>query len=148
VFTTAIESADAYRTSQGSPTAWLFGIAQNVVASRRRRVGRERRASARLRGRELLDADDFARIDDRLAAEADSRRLYEAMDHLPEGQRAVLELVALDGLSLAEAAAALSIRPVSARVRFHRARRRLTDQLAAGTSEELSSVLNPKGTPS
>jgi len=148
VFIAAIESADSYRTDRGSPTAWLFGIAQNVVAAKLRRTGRERRATALIRGRQLLDADDFARIDDRLAAEAQRRRLYEAMDQLSDGQRAVLELVALDDLSLAQAAAALGIRPVSARVRFYRARRRLSDQLAAASTEDVSPLLNPKETPS
>jgi RNA polymerase sigma-70 factor (ECF subfamily) len=44
---------------------------------------------------------------------------------LPDGERAVLELVSVDGFTVAEAAAALGIRPVTARVRLHRARRAL-----------------------
>jgi DNA-directed RNA polymerase specialized sigma24 family protein len=44
---------------------------------------------------------------------------------LPEGERAVLELVSVDGLTVAEAAAALNIRQVTARVRLHRARQAL-----------------------
>jgi RNA polymerase sigma-70 factor (ECF subfamily) len=55
------------------------------------------------------------------------------MERLPDGERAVLELVALDELSLAEAAAAVGIRPVAARVRLHRARRKLRDELGAAT---------------
>ncbi|MGH2930253.1 MAG: RNA polymerase sigma factor, partial [Solirubrobacteraceae bacterium] len=125
VFVAAIESAETYRAGRGAPVAWLFGIAQLTVASRLRRDGRERQATTRLRGRELLDVDDVARIDDRLAAEQQSRRLYCAMGQLPAGERAVLELVALDELSLADAARALQILPVTARVRFYRARRRL-----------------------
>jgi len=41
----------------------------------------------------------------------------------------VLELVALDGLSAGEAGQALGIGAVAARVRLHRARRRLQSQL-------------------
>lgn len=89
VFVAAIESAETYRPHQGAPIAWLYGIAQIVVSSRARRDGRERRATARVLGRELLDVDDFARIDDRLAAEQQTRRLYEAMNGLPDGERAV-----------------------------------------------------------
>lgn len=85
----------------------------------------------------MLDPDDITRINDRLAAEAQSRRLYTAMDRLPEGERAVLELVAVDELSLAEAAVALGIRPVTARVRFHRARRRMAGPLSGSVAEEL-----------
>jgi RNA polymerase sigma-70 factor (ECF subfamily) len=44
---------------------------------------------------------------------------------LPEGERAVLELVSVDGFTVAEAAAALNIRQVTARVRLHRARQAL-----------------------
>ena len=142
VFLAAIESAETYDPGRGAPRAWLFGIAQAVVASRLRRTGREFRANSRFRGRELLDPDDITRIDDRLAAEAQSRKLYTAMDRLPEGERAVLELVAVDELSLAEAAVALAIRPVTARVRFHRARRRMADQLSGSIAEELFPLLS------
>jgi len=73
-------------------------------------------------GRRLLDPDDVARMQDRIDAEARSRELYSALAALPEGERAVFELVALDDLSPAEAAKALGIRGVTARVRMHRAR--------------------------
>lgn len=63
--------------------------------------------------------------------------VFGVLDRLPDGERAVLELVAVDELSLAEAAVALDIRPVTARVRFHRARRRMADQLSGSVAEEL-----------
>jgi RNA polymerase sigma-70 factor (ECF subfamily) len=140
VFVAAIESAANYQPARGAPTAWLFGIAQFVVAGRLRRDGRERRANARVRGRALLRDDDIARIDERLAAAEQSRRLFGAMDRLPPSERAVLELVALDGLSLAEVAVALAVRPVTARVRLYRARRRMAAELA-GQSTDLSLIL-------
>ena len=49
--------------------------------------------------------------------------------HFRTTQRAVVELVAVDGLSLTEAAQALGISAGSARVRYHRARARLQDVL-------------------
>jgi hypothetical protein len=48
--------------------------------------------------------------------------MHEELRALPESERAVLELVSVDGLTVAEAAAALNIKPVAARVRLHRAR--------------------------
>ena len=129
VFVAAIEFAASYRPAKGAPTAWVFGIARFVVAGRLRRDGRERRANARPRGRELLHGDDIARIDDRLAAAENRRRLFGAMDRLAPSERAVLELVALDDLSLAEMAVALATRPVTARVRLYRARRRMAADL-------------------
>jgi len=130
IFLAAIASADAYRPRRGTPVAWLFGIARNVVADDRRRRARERRANGEIVGRRLLDDDDVARIEARLDAAARARALYVALDALPESERAVLELVAVDDLPVAQAAAALGIRPVTARVRLHRARRALRAQLA------------------
>lgn len=128
-FLAAIDSAPRYRPRKGPPKAWLYGIARVLVANERRRRGRERAGEARLRGSALLDEEDAARLDARLDAAARSRALYAAMDRLPEAERAVLELVALDELTVAEAAAAAGVRPVTARVRLHRARRRLRADL-------------------
>jgi len=125
VFVAAIESAGSYAPERGTRTAWLFGIARNVVAQEHRRNARELRASARIRGRELLDDDDLAAMNERIDAEAGARGLYRQMAALTATERSVLELVALDGLTVGEAARVLSIGPVAARVRLHRARRAL-----------------------
>jgi RNA polymerase sigma factor (sigma-70 family) len=137
VFLAAVDSAHRYRPRRGTPKAWLYGIARIVVANDRRQRGRQRVGEERLRGRALLDEDDAARMDARIDAAAHSRQLYAAMDRLPEAERAVLELVALDELTVAEAAVAAGVRPVTARVRLHRARRKLRAELdrAAATPE-------------
>lgn len=129
VFVAVIESSGSYRRSRGEPVAWLFGIARNVVADEHRRRAKELRAAARIRGRELLDEDDLAALHERIDRESAARALYRELTDLPGGERAVLELVALDGLSVAEAAAALRITAVAARVRLHRARRRMRSRL-------------------
>lgn len=129
VFLAAIAAAGSYAPRRGVPAAWLFGIARNVVSSEHRRAGRERRAQAEVAGRRLLDSDDIARMQDRIDAAARTRELYAALHDLPEGERAVFELSALDGLTPAQAARVLGIRPVTARVRLHRARARLHGQL-------------------
>ncbi|WP_326560309.1 RNA polymerase sigma factor [Micromonospora sp. NBC_01796] len=123
VFLAVIHSAAGYRADRGSPLGWLFGVARNVIAAERRRSLRQHQASGRVAGRRLLDPDDIARIEERIDAEAVARRTYEALGGLPEQTRALLELVAVDGLSVAEAAQALGISPIAARVRLHRARR-------------------------
>ncbi len=129
VFLAAIDAAPSYRSTRGEPRAWLFGIARNVVASDFRRADRERRAHARINARELLEADDVARMQERIDAAARSRELYQALAALPEGERAVFELTALDELTPREAAATLGINPVAARVRLHRARAALRAEL-------------------
>jgi RNA polymerase sigma-70 factor (ECF subfamily) len=125
VFLEAIESAAGYRSDLGPPRAWLFGVARNVLAMHVRRGIREARAVGRIQGRRLLDPDSVQRIVERIDAERDARELLVALDDLEDGLRAVVELVAVDGLTPAEAAAALGLTPVAVRVRLHRARRRL-----------------------
>jgi RNA polymerase sigma factor (sigma-70 family) len=136
VFLAVIEAAADYRGSFGGPRTWLFGIARNVIAAEFRRSARQRRAEDLIAGRRLLDADDVDRLVAKIDALRQVRELHEELRALPDGERAVLELVAVDGLSVAEAAVALGIRPVAARVRLHRARRALrstTFQLAVET---------------
>jgi len=135
IFLAAIESAHRYRPRSGSPKAWLYGIARVLVANDRRRQGRERAREEKFSGSVLLDEEDAARMDARIDAAARSRSLYTAMDRLPEAERAVLELVALDELTVVEAAAAAGVRPVTARVRLHRARRKLRAELEAASTE-------------
>ncbi|MEV0718207.1 sigma-70 family RNA polymerase sigma factor [Asanoa sp. NPDC050611] len=130
VFLAAIESARGYRPERGSEVGWLFGVARNVIAAEQRRWHRHRRAAAEVAGRRVLDADDLARIEERIDAEAVARRTYEAVRGLPDDTRALLELVAVDGLSTAEAAQVLGITAVAARVRLHRARRAVRLSLA------------------
>ena len=136
IFLAAIDSAHRYRPRSGTPKAWLYGIARALVANDRRRRGRERAREERFRGGALLDEEDAARMDARIDAAAQSRCLYAAMDRLPEAERAVLELVAIDELSVAEAAAAVGVRAGTARVRLYRARRKLRSDLEAAANQQ------------
>jgi RNA polymerase sigma factor (sigma-70 family) len=125
VFVELFETAGRYRPDRGSAVGWLYGVARNVVAEHRRRASREAGVIAKLSGRALVDADAYADLEARIDAEATARRLYEAMRALSERERAVLELVALEQMAVAEAAAVLGIRAGTARARLARARRRL-----------------------
>jgi RNA polymerase sigma-70 factor (ECF subfamily) len=135
IFLAVLDSAHTYRPRLGSETAWLYGIARNVVSSERRRVARETERDLRISGRRLLEADDIVRIEDRLDAESPGRRVLAALARLPEGERAVMELIAVDQLTVTEAAAALGIRQVTARVRLHRARKALREETDSKTSQ-------------
>jgi RNA polymerase sigma-70 factor (ECF subfamily) len=146
IFLAAINSASTYDRRLGPPQAWLYGIARVTVAADRRRRGRERAGFERVRGSALIGDDDIAAMDARIDAEARSRELYAAMDRLAEGERAVLELVVLDGLSVTEAAATTRVRPVTARVRLHRARRKLRAELEGLTPSAQPDVINPHRT--
>ncbi|MCO5967824.1 RNA polymerase sigma factor [Actinoallomurus soli] len=132
VFLAAIEGSDGYRRRLGSESAWLVGIAHNVLAAERRRAARQLDKTLRAAGRRVLDGDDITRLEERIDAERAGRRLLTELDRLPAGLRAVIELVDMDGLTVTEAAAALRIRPGTARVRLHRARRILRDHPGVG----------------
>lgn len=123
IFLAAIDGVRSYRPDRGRPIAWLYGIARNVVSAEARRRARDLRAVRRIAGRRLLDADSVTRTEERLDAERETRRLYDALAALPARDRALMELVAVDGLPVNEAAAVLGVKPGTARVRLHRSRR-------------------------
>ncbi|GAA2759073.1 RNA polymerase sigma factor [Actinopolymorpha rutila] len=129
IFVAVIESATSYRAGLGPPRAWVFGIARNVVAMEHRRSARYASAVGRLEGRRVLEADALERAMERIDAAQNARRLHGQLQELAPGLRAVFELVSIDGLSVADAAAVLKISPGNARVRLHRARRQLARSL-------------------
>jgi RNA polymerase sigma-70 factor (ECF subfamily) len=144
IFLAAITSAHTYDRRLGPPQAWLFGIARITVAADGRSRGRERAGLERVRGSALIGDDDIAAMDARLDAEARSREIYAAIERLTEGERAVLELVVLDGLSVSEAAKAAGVSPVTARVRLHRARRKLRAELEGAAPSARPEAVNPR----
>jgi RNA polymerase sigma-70 factor (ECF subfamily) len=125
VFLEVLGSAGGFDPRRGGAVSWLYGLAGNVAAGMYRQQARLRDVEQRLAGRTLLDVDDYTRVEERIDAATALRRVYEAMQQLDDADRRLLELVAVDGLSTAEAAEALNVTPVAARVRLVRARRRL-----------------------
>lgn len=129
VFLGAIDSASKYRPDRGSPADWLLGVARNVVAAEFRRQGRHQDLVRRMAGRRLLDQDSLTQMEERIDAERESRELYAALAKLSKRDRALMELVALDGLTVTEAAAVLGVKPGTARVRLHRSRHLIQSHL-------------------
>ncbi|MFD0690110.1 RNA polymerase sigma factor [Actinomadura fibrosa] len=66
-------------------------------------------------GRRLLDADDIGHFEERIDAAEGARRVHMEMAALHAGERAVLELIAVDGLTVTEAAAAEQTQPTAPR---------------------------------
>ncbi|MEV4112753.1 RNA polymerase sigma factor [Nonomuraea sp. NPDC049695] len=127
VFLAVMESAHTYRPRRGSEVAWLYGVARNTLSAERRRTLQDSQLTDRVSRRRPLDTDDIARLEERIDAERPARRAFQAMAELPEGERAVLELIVLDQLTVTEAASTLGIRSGTAMVRLHRARRTLKE---------------------
>jgi RNA polymerase sigma factor (sigma-70 family) len=108
------------------PLPWLLGTARHVLANHAR--GHSRRV----------------RLLDRLAAEPRAPstpaptggKLWAALASLSERDRELLLLMAWEGLEPQHAAQVLGVRPNTLAVRFHRARRRLSNALEALEAEE------------
>jgi RNA polymerase sigma-70 factor, ECF subfamily len=94
---------------------WLLGVARRVLANQRRAAGR-RLALAQ-------------RVAQERAAEPERGPILEALERLSESDRELLLLMAWDGLSTGEAAAALGCSRAAVKVRLHRARHRLRVEL-------------------
>ena len=91
---------------------WLYGVARRVLANQRRATNRRTALVHRL-GTSPQPGT------------ADDSPLLEALARLAETDREILLLVAWEGLSNEEAALVLGCRAATARMRLHRARRRL-----------------------
>lgn len=99
--------------------AWLVGIVLNVARmALRRRVAYDR-ALARVAAAPVALADE----------PDDSSRVRDALAVLPSHERDVVVLHYVDGLACDEVAAVLHTTPGAVRVRLHRARARLRDEL-------------------
>lgn len=125
VFLAVWERGGTFDAGRGEPRAWITGIAGNKLADLRRRDQRHEALSARLLERRVLDDDDYERLAERMEAARSVGDLNEAIDGLPDAQREVLSLGAVDGLTASEAASRLGTTPTAVRMRLSRARRSL-----------------------
>lgn len=118
---------------------WLFGIARNCLANSLRSAGRAGRLGERLA--RSLGPDAVPDPAELHARAVDHAHVRSALQQLSAEDRELLTLVAWEGLSPAQAAAALGLTAGTARVRLHRARGRLRTLLAlesSATDEETS----------
>ncbi|HKD96767.1 MAG TPA: sigma-70 family RNA polymerase sigma factor [Micromonosporaceae bacterium] len=129
VFVEVMTSASTFDPRRGRAVPWLYGVASHVAARMHRQRARDREAMLRLAGRDLLADDDHARVERRIDAARELRRVYQALHHLDAADRRLLELVAVDGLAPVDAADILGISRVALRVRLSRARRRLREAM-------------------
>lgn len=135
VFVEAMTSARGFDPRRGGALPWLLGIAAHLHAGTVRRRIREERAVTRLSGRELLGDDDYEHLNERIDAARVAPRLRQALRALPLGEREVVDLVVIDGLTPQEAAEALGLRPVTARMRLSRGRVKLQRAMGNDRSE-------------
>lgn len=99
--------------------AWLYGVAAKVVANHLRGETRRSRLRSRLAAEPVNGADSA------------HDRVGTALARLRPVEREVLRLTEWEQLDAAEAAAVLGCSPGAFRVRLHRARRRLAEELGS-----------------
>ncbi|SNT15443.1 RNA polymerase sigma factor, sigma-70 family [Micrococcales bacterium KH10] len=144
IFVAAVDSAHTYDPQRAAPLVWLYGIGRNVLAARARANARSFQIVARISGRRLLDPDSIARIEERLDAERSARAMYRALSQLSSADRQLVELVAIDDISLVDAAEILGIKANTARVRYHRARQTLQSILSPHHGLSGGSIMNSR----
>ena len=133
-FLIAYRKRASYDATAGSVRAWLYGIATRQISRHRRDEMRTYHAMRRAAGGPLAEehaADNTEFVADRVTALTARRDLAVALAALSPGDRDVLLLVALAGLSHAEVAAALRIPYGTVGSRLSRARKKLRAALGA-----------------
>jgi RNA polymerase sigma-70 factor (ECF subfamily) len=109
--------------------SWMFRIIETMWIDRRRYAGRRPEAGAK-----VIDLMPFdARIHEQVEARADLAIVRAEVARLPEEQRAVLALVAIDGQSYQQAAETLGVPIGTIMSRLSRARHKLVDALEPPT---------------
>ncbi len=110
---------------------WLHRIAVNTALTARHRAARNRGTPLDSIDEVVAEATPEADPERRGEVLDLRRRLAAALDTLPEGQRAVVVLKDVEGWTHTEIADRLGITESAAKVRLHRAHRRLAQHLGA-----------------
>jgi RNA polymerase sigma-70 factor (ECF subfamily) len=113
---------------------WLYGTARYVLKNQLRGDRRRANLSVQLRAdlaRRPVPPDPGSDRSDTIIA---------AMNGLAEPDRELLRLIGWEGLTPSEAARVLDLSPVAARVRLHRARKRLRTLLDAAEEKEPAEI--------
>jgi RNA polymerase sigma-70 factor (ECF subfamily) len=134
-FLAAFRQRSAYQRDRPDARPWLYGIATNLIGRHRRAEIRLYRALART-GVDPVTEPFTERVDARVSATGESRRLAAALAKLPAPQRDALLLVAWGDMSYERAALALGVPVGTVRSRLSRARVRL--RRALGDADPLA----------
>lgn len=110
------------RLAGGSVLPWLLVAAVNMSRNVHRSTARYRRLVATLPRAGSAPGPDLEHLDTR-------QRLITSLRRLTPADSALFVLTVLEDVPLAQAAESLGLKPATARVRLHRARVRLRDEL-------------------
>jgi RNA polymerase sigma-70 factor (ECF subfamily) len=125
-FAVAFERRERFRDRGRPGAAWVYGIAAKELSHWYRRKAVELRAVQRLgMTRPVLDDESIARIEALVDGDAQRAAVAAALDALPEGERAAVELRVVEELGYGEIATRLCCSEGAARTRVHRGLARL-----------------------
>lgn len=128
-FLEAYDRRATYDYRKGSPRAWLFGIATNLLRHHFRAERTQLRAFSRAASREVEATDHRDETHNRLDWRATSGQIAAALATLRQGDYEVLALHCWADLSHKEIATALKLKEGTVKSRLNRARRQMRLQL-------------------
>jgi RNA polymerase sigma factor (sigma-70 family) len=112
---------------RGHSRTWLYGIARRVLANHARGRRRRHRLGERLRE----ELREVAATEQNLQRQGELEDVAAAFACLSERDREILALAAWEGLAAADLGRVLGCSSNAARIRLHRARRRLARHLGS-----------------
>ncbi|KZB88685.1 RNA polymerase sigma factor [Amycolatopsis regifaucium] len=140
VFLVAFRKREGYDTERRDARPWLYGIATNLVAQRRREEVKELKLREAL-GPPAHEEGHAERVAEQVTAASMGKLLDSALAGLSDGDRDALTLFAGENLSYGEVASALGIPLGTVRSRLNRARRQVRETLGhpeITTSKEIA----------
>lgn len=111
---------------------WLYRVASNSALSKHRSRRRRQSHESGLQDDVLTEIPATGSVEATAGARIEVRELEAALARLPEQHRTVVVLRDVYGMNIEEIAKQLGISETAAKVRVHRARKRLRDMLFEG----------------
>ena len=111
---------------------WLYRVASNSALSKHRSRRRRQSHESGLQDDVLTELPASGSVEATAGARIEVQALEAALARLPEQHRTVVVLRDVYGLSIEEIASHLGISETAAKVRVHRARKRLKDMIFEG----------------
>jgi RNA polymerase sigma-70 factor (ECF subfamily) len=108
-------------------TTWLYRVAANAAISQQRARARRWQRETKAEDEVLQQIPGTASTEDAAGAKLELGVIEQALARLPEIYRSAIVLRDVYGLTLEEMAKELGVSVVAAKVRLHRARKRLRD---------------------
>lgn len=115
---------------------WLYRVAANAALSKHRSRKRRRERETRIDDDQLVQVAGADSTEAQAGARIDLARLERAVAGLPEHYRTAVVLRDVYGMTIEEIAAQMRISETAAKVRIHRARKRLKQEVLGDEQED------------